>query len=103
MFYSKVINFSRKALRQSHGLFVKRVSSLSASQSDTMNSSRDDPYYHQDSTKNVEDEEDAETVTEVSKLRTNKPKKSTGFQKELLPLKIAIFLVYGGNFTVNTI
>ena len=65
-----------------------------------MNSSRDDPYYHQDSTKNVEDEEDAETVTEVSKLRT-KVKKSVGFQKELLPLKIAIFLVYGGNFTVN--
>jgi len=44
----------------------------------------------------VEDEVETMT-TEKSNLRS-KIKKSIGFQKELLPLKLAIFLFYGGNY-----
>jgi len=38
--------------------------------------------------------DDEETATEISKLR--KLKKSLAIQKELIPLKFAILLFYGG-------
>ena len=44
--------------------------------------------------------DDEETATEISKLR--KLKKSLAIQKELIPLKFAILLFYGGKLVFSS-